>query len=1155
MKFTVPVYVERHSQGAGLDPVHFVRPLWFEGPLAEHEHLGAALHKLEDRLVAALEPLSHAWRHDALADYAFNPPLESERIDLRLELKTQTPDCRFLLVTFRLLDRRIGMTPTLPDLWFEIQRGENPQDRAREALTEYFRQLEKDDPELASLPRTLSIPGRAWVEYIDLYLSGARPELDADSSDKFSLAGSSNFSGGTELKRVGRCLDRDVIEDQTALVGRAREVDELLRLLDHHDRRPVLLLGPRLVGKTALVRECVARRVARRGGLSTSQDLVWHVSPQRLISGMSYVGQWESRLLAILRFVAHEHHYLYFDDLVGLFQAGISRDSQLNVAQVLKPFVERREVRLLAEITPEAWRIFQEQDRSFADLFQILPVPVSQSDDTLRILIGIARQLELTRRVRYSLDVIPTIVEITSRYQRDAAFPGKGVNWLQQLAVKQAGNEITRDHVLSAFEGQSGLTMAFLDPRKKLDRHDITAALRKKLLGQPGVVEAVTDVLCVTKARLNALDRPLAAFLFLGPTGVGKTHCAKVLAEYLFGDPERLIRFDMNEFVSPNSVARLVGTLREPEGLLTSAIRRQPFAVLLLDEIEKAHRDVFDLLLQVLGEGRLTDALGRTADFSQALVILTSNLGAREAGSELGFISGEQDRSAIFEQAARKFFRPEFFNRLDRILPFAPLNREEIGGIAQQLMEEVFNREGLLRRKCILRVEERALERVIEQGFHPKLGARALKRAVERELTQPVSLRLAALRPETPTVIRVLPGQTALGIQVIPLENLPASSEPSILGVVSQALPAAPAAEPVEPAPGRAAHVRPLPTPERIAAVEALIDRIEAQVADLRPREALAAGVISESAERYFACKEQARALRERLRNLEDARRMSQRPDASLFRDPGRIHRPLDKAWLEEGPKRLWKAMQAANDIYDFLAEAWRDAPDSTSDDPLALLAPELAVLALLADGTHTGRQALFYVQPLLPWAADWSSAWATLAHTALSDWNGLETTPLREGPPGSPLGVKTFAVSGLAAAALAPGEHGTHLFALRHGALIPVQVHVELLQESEDRETWIKNFSQRGLDWRAALEAGTAALDQDPFPFAPLRRLYAVEASEGPALNQLAKGTTCDWQTGQLARGPLTPQEWRNWLLAAVPAPGWLRAVCQAPSSMPPLS
>jgi len=217
-------------------------------------------------------------------------------------------------------------------------------------------------------------------------------------------------------------------------------------------------------------------------------------------------------------------------------------------------------------------------------------------------------------------------------------------------------------------------------PRWRRKSSDRTAALR-----------ALADVVAIAKARLNDPGRPLGTFCFLGPTGVGKTAAAKALARYLYGGDARLLRFDMNEYLDPASPARLIGTFARPEGLLTAAVRRQPYCVLLLDEIEKAHPAVFDLLLQVLGEGRLTDALGRTADFTSAVVIMTSNLGARAASAAaFGLRPVGASRNETYLDAARAFFRPEFFNRIDRVVPFDPLDRAQVAAIADRLIADLF---------------------------------------------------------------------------------------------------------------------------------------------------------------------------------------------------------------------------------------------------------------------------------------------------------------------------------------------------------------------------------------------------------------------------------------------------------------------------------
>ncbi len=391
-------------------------------------------------------------------------------------------------------------------------------------------------------------------------------------------------------------------------------------------------------------------------------------------------------------------------------------------------------------------RVFRQRDRSFADMFHLIVLDEPDEATTLRTLIHAMRDAESEFGVAFALDVLPVVLEFTRRYQRELAYPGKAIRWLRDLAIKFRGGSIDRQESLTQFQAKTGIRTALADGATKLRRDEIVANLSVSIIRQEAAVEAMADVMTVAAARLNDPHRPLGSLLFLGPTGVGKTHCAKVLAAYLFSNESRLLRFDMNEFPSAYSATRLVGTFARPDGLLTQAVRNQPYSILLFDEIEKAHPDVHDLLLQILGEARLTDALGRVVDFSNTVIILTSNLGTRDALRQLGFANQDGARAEpIYLKAVREFFRPEFVNRFDRIVPFSRLSREDVKLIVAQLMADILSREGLSRRKCALDVTDDAIEWVVDQGYDPKLGARAIRRAVERRLVQPLSREMARL--------------------------------------------------------------------------------------------------------------------------------------------------------------------------------------------------------------------------------------------------------------------------------------------------------------------------------------------------------------------------------------------------------------------------
>ena len=758
MELTLPIYVEVRKQSG--HPIHICRPLFFSGLLARDAQLGLAMSKLSRQLKPLLDVMGKESRHDAILAWSFAPSLETHILKLQLELKDRLVRLRLLFVVFPALERQIAFSPSLPELWFEIMPDENLQDRATAVVARHFREEEKRERRAggaAGDPEQLGLPGQAWVTTIDMQVNTKQTSAKKQERKLSSLFDDTPADGGIELARVGRCLDWLYPNELHRAVERTGEVERLYHLLASPDNRPVALIGPRLSGKTTVLHEVVRRRVAHRGKPFAAKQNVWLLSPQRLISGMMYVGQWEGRVQAILKEARKRRHVLYFDDFLGLYQAGISRDAQLSVADMLRPYVLRREVRVLAEMTPAAFQALQERDRGLADQFDVLRVEAMSEEATRRVMLDVQRELESQHHSKFDLAALPTIMQLHGSYLRDAAFPGKSAAFSRQLAQKHSGLAINRDTVFAEFHHKTGLSLALLDDRRKLDREEVLANLRKKVVSQDEAVQAAADVVSIAKARLAAPNRPLATLLFLGPTGVGKTQCARALAEVMFSDPGRLLRFDMNEYVSPHAVAQLVGTFSEPDGLLTSAVRRQPFAVVLFDEIEKAHPDVFDLLLQVTGEGRLTDALGRTSDFSNAVIVMTSNLGTSATNQQLGLAPAQSTRRQAFVKAAENFFRPEFFNRLDRIIPFDALSREEMRTIAEMVLADVFQRDGLVRRRCALSVEPAAMERIVDAGYHPHFGARALKRAIERQLVQPVAASLADVKPELPAVISVYP--------------------------------------------------------------------------------------------------------------------------------------------------------------------------------------------------------------------------------------------------------------------------------------------------------------------------------------------------------------------------------------------------------------
>ncbi len=410
------------------------------------------------------------------------------------------------------------------------------------------------------------------------------------------------------------------------------------------------------------------------------------------------------------------------------------------MADVLKSYLAQHRVHLLAEITPEALAVLRRRDRALAECFHLLPVGAMDESTTLRILQQIVSDIEAERRVYFQPSVLPAILEKMRTLAPHLSFPGKGVEVVKNLS-RWSQSSIQMSSLIAYLKQSTGVSTRMLDPTSR-SHIPLRDSLEQRLVGQPQAIEAVERVAHRACYRLSPNDRPHGVLLFLGPTGVGKTECAKSLNAALFADDSHLLRFDMNEITTSHAAEQLIGTFENPDGRLTAAVRRRPFSVLLLDEIEKAHPDVFDYLLQVIGEGRLTDAHGRTIDFRNTVIIMTSNLGVQEDQSNMGFESQseglERDRQLAYERSAQRFFRPEFFNRIDEVVVFRRLERKDIRSIAELQLQQLLQRDGMLRREIFARVQQEVMDWVVERGFDRELGARAIKRALETHLVEPL---------------------------------------------------------------------------------------------------------------------------------------------------------------------------------------------------------------------------------------------------------------------------------------------------------------------------------------------------------------------------------------------------------------------------------
>lgn len=545
--------------------------------------------------------------------------------------------------------------------------------------------------------------------------------------------------------------DRDEAKHGPPLIGRDTELALLSGLLGGEKRQGVLLVGPELVGKTELLHAWL--RAERKAG---RHRRVYATSGSRLIAGMSGFGQWQERVLRVMRAAQDLDAVLYFENL-GELLAQHSTES-INIPGAMKPFLEEGRVRFLGELTPDALDLMENRHPGlFAVLGRVRlePLGTRHTREALRTRAAWQRRAESTRPVLAD-DAVEPLVDLAERYLPSRALPGKAVRLYEEMraGLQQERTDdgrapvLTRERVYSLFSLKTGVPEFLLREDRALLAGEVEAHFRRQLVGQELAVRRVVETLCMVKAGLQPQGKPLATFLFVGPTGVGKTELARLLATFLFGSPERMFRFDMSEFMDAYAAERLIRGSSQGEGLLTRRVRQQPFCVLLLDEIEKAHPAVFDLLLQVCGEGRLTDARGQTAWFHNAIIIMTSNLGVAHRRAPLGIGATSVDDSAYYLREVHRHFRPEFVNRIDQLIPFHPLTPEQAAEVTRLGVDRLGQRRGLFQRGISLHVPPEITTSLAASGYQEAYGARAMRRHLDQQLVVPLARALSSAGPE-----------------------------------------------------------------------------------------------------------------------------------------------------------------------------------------------------------------------------------------------------------------------------------------------------------------------------------------------------------------------------------------------------------------------
>ncbi|MFL6258043.1 MAG: AAA family ATPase [Pyrinomonadaceae bacterium] len=554
------------------------------------------------------------------------------------------------------------------------------------------------------------------------------------------------------VKSIGRVWE-DEGSEVFMLDAVAARVLELEAAVRREPARSVLLVGESGAGKTALVRALAAR-------LREDGWLVFEAAPAEVLAGQMYIGQIEERVQAIVRQLQGKRVLWVMPNFHEALWAGRHRYSPTGVLDLLLPHIESGAVRVIGEVPARAYEQLVRLRPRLRTAMQTCRVAPLSDDETLELGRRWAERGTNVESKRAEAPVpspratertLREALQLAKQYLDDKTAPGNLLLLLEAtdrrlLAEGRGSEEVKLDDLLVTLSQLTGLPVQMLDEREGLDLSELRAFFERRVLGQPEAVDCLVERVAMIKAGLTDPTRPQGVFLFVGPTGTGKTEIAKTLADFLFGSPERMLRLDMSELQTWESQGRILGESDETSdsAALVNQIRKQPFSVVLLDEFEKAHPSVWDLFLQVFDDGRLTDRRGNTADFRHSVIIMTSNLGATlPHGASVGF-SQEQAQFAAgsVERAVGRAFRREFVNRIDRVVVFRPLGRGVMRDLLRKELNDVLTRRGLRTRQWAVEWDESAVEFLLEKGFTADLGARPLKRAVERYLLSPLALTI-----------------------------------------------------------------------------------------------------------------------------------------------------------------------------------------------------------------------------------------------------------------------------------------------------------------------------------------------------------------------------------------------------------------------------
>ena len=589
--------------------------------------------------------------------------------------------------------------------------------------------------------RTLAVQGivsAIWWESVELL----KDELDVNINSLAELENKEEIKKDLWLPKVAERID---IKEKVSY-GREEELKQFGRIFKGNFNRNILLVGAAGVGKTALVWEYVFQQRNYK-----IKGKIWETNAAVLIKELSQNTGWQDNLTSLCKELSLTGDFLFVRNLLELFEVGKYIGNDVSIAEYLLTFISRGEINIITECTEDERAIIELKNSNFLAHFQ--KINLFEPKENLEEIIlqkvnDRAGQLE----VKVETEAIKETIRLNKRFTPYSGFPGKPIRFLEGILLNQKSDNsskdlLTRSAVIQTFCEETGMPLMMVDPEIMMDPKIVKADFNKEVFGQQKAIDSVVNMLSTVKTGLSKTGKPIASFLFVGPTGVGKTELAKVLSRFMFGSREKMVRFDMSEYSGGDAVSKLLGSGFYSDGLLTSTVRREPFCVLLFDEIEKANPVFFDLLLQILSEGRLTDSKGKLVNFCSTIIIMTSNIGATRAqqrGVELGKTNKNKNKDLAqkFLTAVKEKFKPELYNRIDEIIPFDPLSKEIMHDVVDREMEEFKKREGIKFRRMELTLADEVLDYLAKKGYDSKYGARQLQRTIREQLIIPLSKEL-----------------------------------------------------------------------------------------------------------------------------------------------------------------------------------------------------------------------------------------------------------------------------------------------------------------------------------------------------------------------------------------------------------------------------